>query len=73
MIECVGHYHEQPGQESPMAQAVKMIRNGGRIIGYKFDKNWTGAVGIDNLNNHNYFLFHPFPQRTLVGNLRYTL
>jgi threonine dehydrogenase-like Zn-dependent dehydrogenase len=28
----IGHYHEQPGQESPMARAVKMIRNGGRIV-----------------------------------------
>jgi 2-desacetyl-2-hydroxyethyl bacteriochlorophyllide A dehydrogenase len=32
VIECIGHYHEQPGQPSPMAQAVQMIRNGGRIV-----------------------------------------
>ena len=32
VIECVGHYHELPGREAPMAQAVKMIRNGGRIV-----------------------------------------
>ena len=32
VIECVGHYHEVPGQEAPLAQAVKMIRNGGRIV-----------------------------------------
>jgi alcohol dehydrogenase len=32
VIEAVGHYHELPGQESPLAQAVKMIRNGGRIV-----------------------------------------
>jgi 2-desacetyl-2-hydroxyethyl bacteriochlorophyllide A dehydrogenase len=32
VIECVGHYHEQAGRESPMAQAVKMIRPAGRIV-----------------------------------------
>ena len=31
-IEAVGHYHEIPGREAPLAQAVKMIRNGGRIV-----------------------------------------
>jgi 2-desacetyl-2-hydroxyethyl bacteriochlorophyllide A dehydrogenase len=29
VIECVGHYH---GQEPPLAQAVRMIRSGGRIV-----------------------------------------
>lgn len=32
VIECVGHYHLPEGQEAPLAQAVKMIRNGGRIV-----------------------------------------
>jgi len=32
VIEAVGHYHEFPGQEAPLAQAVKMIRNGGRVV-----------------------------------------
>ena len=31
-IEAVGHYHLVEGQEAPLAQAVKMIRAGGRII-----------------------------------------
>jgi L-iditol 2-dehydrogenase len=31
VIECVGHYHPIPGRETPLQQAVKMIRNGGRI------------------------------------------
>jgi L-gulonate 5-dehydrogenase len=31
-IECVGHYHLAEGQEPPLAQAVKMIRHGGRIV-----------------------------------------
>jgi L-iditol 2-dehydrogenase len=32
VIEAVGHYHVTEGQEAPMAQAVKMIRSGGRIV-----------------------------------------
>ncbi len=32
VIEAVGHFHEIKGQEAPLAQAVKMIRNGGRIV-----------------------------------------
>ena len=32
VIEAVGHYHLVDGQEAPLAQAVKMIRNGGRIV-----------------------------------------
>lgn len=32
VIECVGHYHLAEGQEPPLAQAVKMIRHGGRVV-----------------------------------------
>jgi 2-desacetyl-2-hydroxyethyl bacteriochlorophyllide A dehydrogenase len=32
VIEAVGHYHVVDGQEPPLSQAVKMIRNGGRIV-----------------------------------------
>jgi 2-desacetyl-2-hydroxyethyl bacteriochlorophyllide A dehydrogenase len=32
VIECVGHYHLPEGQEPPLAQAVSMIRNGGRVV-----------------------------------------
>jgi 2-desacetyl-2-hydroxyethyl bacteriochlorophyllide A dehydrogenase len=32
VIEAVGHYHLPKGQEAPLAQAVKMIRSGGRIV-----------------------------------------
>lgn len=31
---------------------------------------WAVSAGVDNLNNRTYFLFHPFPQRTFVGDLR---
>ncbi len=39
---------------------------------YQFDKKTRASVGIDNLNNHKYFLFHPFPQRTVVAELRHS-
>ncbi|HBY06263.1 MAG TPA: hypothetical protein DEH22_00120 [Chloroflexi bacterium] len=32
VIEAVGHYHLAEGQEAPLAQAVKMIRSGGRVV-----------------------------------------
>jgi len=32
VIEAVGHYHLVEGQESPLAQAVKMVRTAGRIV-----------------------------------------
>ncbi|MBC7752222.1 MAG: TonB-dependent receptor [Candidatus Saccharibacteria bacterium] len=39
---------------------------------YNFAKHWSAALGVDNLNNSKYFLFHPFPQRTVFGELKYT-
>lgn len=32
VIEAVGHYHLPDKQEAPLAQAVKMIRSGGRVV-----------------------------------------
>ncbi|HEV8519746.1 MAG TPA: TonB-dependent receptor [Burkholderiales bacterium] len=40
---------------------------------YQFDKQWSAALGVDNLNNRKYFLFHPFPQRTFVAELKFAL
>jgi iron complex outermembrane receptor protein len=37
----------------------------------RLDEAWTLSAGIDNLNNDKYFLFHPFPQRTLVLEIHY--
>jgi|KBSMisStandDraft_5_1062788.scaffolds.fasta_scaffold11573_5 iron complex outermembrane receptor protein len=37
----------------------------------QLDKNWSAAVGIDNLTNRDYFLFHPFPQRTAVAEVKF--
>ena len=36
---------------------------------YRFNNHLSGAIGIDNLTNEKYFLFHPFPQRTVVADL----
>ncbi|HSS13021.1 MAG TPA: TonB-dependent receptor, partial [Rhizomicrobium sp.] len=38
---------------------------------YKLDENWNVSLGVDNLNNDKYFLFHPFPQRTFVMEIHY--
>lgn len=32
VIECVGHYHAVERREPPLAQAVRMVRHGGRIV-----------------------------------------
>jgi iron complex outermembrane receptor protein len=40
---------------------------------YRIDRQWTAAVGIDNLNNYKYWNFHPYPQRTWVAELKWDL
>jgi iron complex outermembrane receptor protein len=40
---------------------------------YQVDRHWSAAVGVDNMLDRKYFLFHPFPQRTLVANAKYAL
>jgi iron complex outermembrane receptor protein len=37
----------------------------------KIDRHWSASLGADNLLNRKYFLFHPFPQRTLVASAKY--
>jgi iron complex outermembrane receptor protein len=38
---------------------------------WKIDRHWSAAIGVDNLNNRDYFVFHPFPQRSVLAELRY--
>ena len=38
---------------------------------YRIDGNWGAAIGIDNINNDKYFLYHPFPQRTFLMEIHY--
>lgn len=40
---------------------------------YKFDKNWSMAVGVDNLNNAKYWAFHPYTMRSCSAELRFDL
>jgi iron complex outermembrane receptor protein len=38
---------------------------------WKIDGHWSAAIGVDNLTNADYFVFHPFPQRSALAELRY--
>nr|WP_296000146.1 TonB-dependent receptor [Rugamonas sp.] len=40
-------------------------------VHYQISRQWSAAAGVDNLNNRNYFLYHPFPQRTLFTELKF--
>jgi iron complex outermembrane receptor protein len=40
-------------------------------VRYRVSAHLTAGAGIDNLNGRSYFLFHPFPQRTVIADLRY--
>lgn len=40
---------------------------------WRFDKTWSAALGVDNLNNAVYWNFHPYPMRTVSAELRYDL
>ena len=42
-------------------------------VRFKLDKHWSAALGIDNLNNYKYWAFHPYPQRTVVAELKFDL
>ncbi|MEJ8855020.1 TonB-dependent receptor [Variovorax robiniae] len=42
-------------------------------VRYRIDRQWSAAVGIDNLNNDKYWAFHPYPQRTFVAELKFDL
>lgn len=43
VIECVGHFHETPGRDSPLGQAVKMIRHGGRVVTVGLGEQLSGV------------------------------
>lgn len=40
---------------------------------YKLDRQWSAAVGIDNLNNKKYWAFHPYTQRSIIAELKYDM
>jgi iron complex outermembrane receptor protein len=35
------------------------------------DRHWSFAVGVENLTNRKYYLFHAFPGRTFTAEIRY--
>ncbi len=39
----------------------------------QFDEHRGASLGVDNLNNRKYFLYHPFPERTFYLGLKYTI
>jgi len=39
----------------------------------KVAEHWSLALGIDNVNNDRYFLYHPFPQRAFVASVGWKL
>ncbi|MGM9484639.1 TonB-dependent receptor [Roseateles sp. NT4] len=40
---------------------------------WKIDRQWSAAFGIDNLNNYQYWNFHPYPQRSYSAELKFDL
>ncbi len=41
---------------------------------YRFDRQWSGAFGINNLGNFKYYVNpNPYPQRTLFASLKFDL
>jgi len=42
-------------------------------VRYQIAKQWSAALGIDNLNNYKYWAFHPYPQRTFVAELKFDM
>jgi iron complex outermembrane receptor protein len=41
-------------------------------VRYQINRQWSAAVGIDNLNNYQYWNFHPYPQRTYMLEVKFT-
>lgn len=42
-------------------------------VRYRIDRQWSAALGIDNLNNDRYWNFHPYPQRSYSAELTFDL
>ncbi len=40
-------------------------------VTYQIDDHWQAAVGVDNVTDSRYLLFHPFPGRTVQAELNY--
>ena len=40
-------------------------------VHYKVARQWSAALGIDNLHNTRYYAAHPYPQRTVVAEVKF--
>ena len=40
-------------------------------LSYQWDKHWSSSFGIDNIGNKTYWIYHAFPQRTYILNMKY--
>jgi iron complex outermembrane recepter protein len=40
-------------------------------VNYRVDRHWSASLGVDNLLDRKYFLFHPFPHRTFLAGAKY--
>jgi len=40
---------------------------------WKFATDWSAALGVDNLSNERYWVYHPYAGRTWFGELRWEL
>ena len=40
-------------------------------VNYQMTKQWSMNAGINNLNNQNYWIYHPFMQRTYVAQVKF--
>ncbi len=42
-------------------------------VRYEFARQWSAAIGVDNLNDYQYWNFHPYPQRTFTAEVQWDL
>jgi len=42
-------------------------------VQYRIARRWSASLGIDNLNNYRYWNYHPYPQRTVMAELKFDL
>jgi len=40
-------------------------------VNYQMTKQWSMNAGINNINGQNYWIYHPFPQRTYVAQIKF--
>jgi iron complex outermembrane receptor protein len=40
---------------------------------YRISRQWSAALGVDNLNDDRTWNFHPYPQRSYSAELRFDL